>query len=69
MVALSLIRPPSFFQVIFTAASLTLQVSKSSSSAASVDCEFRLIRAAGFSVLRKRQLTIWSKTASLVIFE
>ena len=54
MVALSLIRPPSFFQVIFTAASLTLQVSKSSSPAASVDCEFRLIRAAGFSVLRKR---------------
>ena len=58
MTALSFIGSPFFFQVIFTVASLTLQVNVSSSSVASVDCEFGLIRAVGFSVLRKRQLTV-----------
>ena len=43
MSALSLIGSPSFFQVIFTVASLTLQANVSSSSVASINCEFGVI--------------------------
>ena len=58
MTPLSFIRCPSFFQVIFTVASLTLQVNVSLSPVASIDCEFDVIRATGFSVWRKRKLAI-----------
>ena len=43
MCALSFIGSPSFFQVIFTVASLTLQANVSSSSVASINCEFGVI--------------------------
>ena len=58
MTARSFIGSPSFFQVIFTVASLTLQVKLSLSPVAIIDCEFDVIRAKGFSVLRKRKLAI-----------
>ena len=54
MTALSFIGSPSFFQVIFTVASLTLQVKLSLSPSVSVGYGFGVTLAVGFSVLRKR---------------